>query len=300
MLEGQVAVLSSGLLTHRVGGPAGTPAESALSTERTTRYILYPNRQVPSFPGAQHFTRSGPRVAPRAALSAAGDRSIVNPRRHGDFHFAAHIRNAKTGSRTRRALRDPNSAGWSNGTARTPGCSRTCFVPRLDHRPLRIGSSLRGARHLLQAHGLQAAASPCRRRWNGRGGKARDARDDRRAPRRQRGLAGRPRVQQDAGLRRLPHRPLLPHPRRPRRPPARKDRPGRRSPHPHVSSAWVWTARWSPAAVAAAEEWTTAPATFAYREWAGRAVDRPARRFARLHVLPGPRWCTRAAANAVS
>jgi len=96
MLEGQVAVLSSGMLT---------PAESvdllrslrgsALYRADQHSYILYPDKEVPSFLGRNTFSAERAAECPLvAALVDAGDRSVVIQDVHGDFHFAAPIRNA--------------------------------------------------------------------------------------------------------------------------------------------------------------------------------------------------------------
>ena len=96
MLEGQVAVLSSGLLS---------PEESLelLRTLRTSRlfradqhsYILYPDKDLASF--LVRNTVSAERAAHCpliGTLVATGDRSIVVRDVLGDVHFAAAIRNA--------------------------------------------------------------------------------------------------------------------------------------------------------------------------------------------------------------
>ncbi|MBG6059255.1 hypothetical protein RCH16_002567 [Cryobacterium sp. MP_M5] len=97
MLEGQVAILSSGLLS---------PEESldvlgALRTSRLYRadqhsYILYPDKDLPSFLARNTFGAERAADCPLALrLVEAGDRSIVVRDVAGDLHFAAHIRNAQ-------------------------------------------------------------------------------------------------------------------------------------------------------------------------------------------------------------
>ncbi len=97
MLEGQVAVLSSGLLSPQesVALLRGLRS-SALYRPDQHSYILYPDRQVPSFLGRNTFTPEQAAGCPLvAALVAAGDRSVVIRDVEGNFHFAAHIRNAR-------------------------------------------------------------------------------------------------------------------------------------------------------------------------------------------------------------
>ncbi|TFB61056.1 hypothetical protein E3N86_08185 [Cryobacterium sp. Hz7] len=97
MLEGQVAILSSGLL-----GPEETlDLLGALRTSRLYRadqhsYILYPDKDLSSFLARNTFSAARAADCPLALrLIAAGDRSIVVRDVHGDLHFAAHIRNAR-------------------------------------------------------------------------------------------------------------------------------------------------------------------------------------------------------------
>ncbi|TFC09662.1 hypothetical protein E3O19_16535 [Cryobacterium algoritolerans] len=96
MLEGQVAILSSGLLS---------PQESlillgALRTSRLYRadqhsYILYPDKDLPTFLARNTFSAERAAGCPLVdRLIAAGDRSIIVRDVEGDMHFAAQIRNA--------------------------------------------------------------------------------------------------------------------------------------------------------------------------------------------------------------
>ena len=97
MLEGQVAILSSGLYD---------PVESlallgALRNSRLYRadqhsYILYPNKELPTFLGRNTFSAERAASCPLVErLITAGDRSIVVRDVNGDVHFAAQIHNAK-------------------------------------------------------------------------------------------------------------------------------------------------------------------------------------------------------------
>ncbi|MBC7290511.1 MAG: hypothetical protein H5T83_04115 [Actinotalea sp.] len=97
MLEGQVAVLSSGLLD---------PAEardllvalrtSALYREDQHSYLLYPDRDLPGFLAKNRVPADVAATAPLlAALVEAGDRSVVLRDRHGDYRFAPSVRNER-------------------------------------------------------------------------------------------------------------------------------------------------------------------------------------------------------------
>jgi hypothetical protein len=96
MLEGQVAVLSSGVLS---------PAEcldllEGLRASRLYRadqhsYILYPDKDLPTFLGRNTFTADqAAGCALVGELVAAGDRAIVVQDGTGDLHFGPHIHNA--------------------------------------------------------------------------------------------------------------------------------------------------------------------------------------------------------------
>ncbi|ADG73490.1 conserved hypothetical protein [Cellulomonas flavigena DSM 20109] len=97
MLEGQVAVLSSGLLT---------PAEaldlvralrgSALYRPDQHSYQLYPDRDLPTFLARNLLTAAQAAAAPLlGALVAAGDTSVVLRDVRGDHRFAPGLHNAR-------------------------------------------------------------------------------------------------------------------------------------------------------------------------------------------------------------
>ncbi|WP_130176950.1 hypothetical protein [Cryobacterium sp. SO1] len=97
MLEGQVAILSSGLL----GPEESLDLLGALRTSRLYRadqhsYILYPDKDLPPFLARNTFSAARAADCPLALMLAeAGDRSVVVRDLQGDLHFAAHIRNAR-------------------------------------------------------------------------------------------------------------------------------------------------------------------------------------------------------------
>ncbi|EYR63563.1 hypothetical protein N866_19805 [Actinotalea ferrariae CF5-4] len=96
MLEGQVAVLSSGLL-----GPA--EARDVLAALRTSplyradqhSYMLYPDRDLPTLLDKNRVPAARATSPLFAALVEAGDRSVVLRDRHGDYRFAPAVRNER-------------------------------------------------------------------------------------------------------------------------------------------------------------------------------------------------------------
>ncbi len=95
MLEGQVAVLSSGMLTSRESlALLRSLRHSPLYRADQHTYMLYPYRQLPGFLQKNHVPAA--RVAGSAlvaALAAAGDRRLLVMDKAGDFHFNGRFRN---------------------------------------------------------------------------------------------------------------------------------------------------------------------------------------------------------------
>jgi len=96
MLEGQVAVLSSGLL-----GPAESLSlfkqlrQSDLFIADQHSYMLYPDREVAPFIGRNTLPRNWTRKVPAiAALVAEGDRSVILLDEEGFAHFHGDLDNA--------------------------------------------------------------------------------------------------------------------------------------------------------------------------------------------------------------
>jgi hypothetical protein len=96
MLEGQVAILSSGLLDAEASlALLNAMRQSGLYRPDQQTYMLYPNRTLPGFLAKN-------RVAPEevaasalvAALDAAGDRRLLVRDDAGDYHFNGSFRNA--------------------------------------------------------------------------------------------------------------------------------------------------------------------------------------------------------------
>jgi len=103
MLEGQVAILSSGLLgADEALELLGSLRRSRLYRADQHSYVLYPDRDLPGFLAKN--TIPPERVdgcALLAALVAAGDTRIVVRDENGDVHFHGALRNGKS---VRRAL----------------------------------------------------------------------------------------------------------------------------------------------------------------------------------------------------
>ncbi|GAA5179006.1 hypothetical protein GCM10025771_19770 [Niveibacterium umoris] len=96
MLEGQVAVLSSGALTASESADLlDVLFASAIYREDQRSFMLYPDRQLPGFLAKNQVPAA--RVAQIAllrAMAARGDVSIIEPDRTGAFRFAATFANA--------------------------------------------------------------------------------------------------------------------------------------------------------------------------------------------------------------
>jgi hypothetical protein len=106
MLEGQVAILSSGMLS---GGESLLLLESLrnspLYRPDQHTYILYPDRNLPGFLEKNCMTPeqvNGLRLV--SELVKAGDQSLVVMDEEGNYHFSGHIRNVKDITRTLDAI----------------------------------------------------------------------------------------------------------------------------------------------------------------------------------------------------
>lgn len=96
MLEGQVAVLSSGLLS---GDEAvellDALRQSALYRPDQDSYILYPNRELPSFLAKNQLTREQVSALPLLSkLLENGNSRIIKQDAEGGYHFNGDFRNA--------------------------------------------------------------------------------------------------------------------------------------------------------------------------------------------------------------
>jgi hypothetical protein len=106
MLEGQVAMLSSGLLTGAESlALLDSMKHSPLYRADQHSYILYPDRKLPGFVEKNNLTPeqvSG--LALVAELVKAQDKTLIVQDEEGNYHFAGHLRNAKDVTRALEAL----------------------------------------------------------------------------------------------------------------------------------------------------------------------------------------------------
>jgi hypothetical protein len=101
MLEGQVAILSSGLLSSNEAlALLQSLRNSALYQEEQQSYILYPDRTLPGFLQKNCLTHNQiADVALFEMLLEAHDQSIITRDVNGVYHFSGHIRNFNDVSR---------------------------------------------------------------------------------------------------------------------------------------------------------------------------------------------------------
>jgi hypothetical protein len=106
MLEGQVAILSSGLLTGAESlALLESMKRSPLYRANQHSYILYPDRNLPGFIEKNSITPdqvSG--LALVSELVKSRDKTLIVQDEEGNYHFAGHLRNAKDVTRTLNAL----------------------------------------------------------------------------------------------------------------------------------------------------------------------------------------------------
>jgi hypothetical protein len=120
MLEGQVAILSSGLLT---GEKSLTLLESLRHSQLyradQQTYILYPDRKLTPFLKKNCMTPAQVSdVALVSGLEKAHDRTLIIRDEDGNYHFSGHIRNFKDVTRSLAALKlRPEYAGLVNADA---------------------------------------------------------------------------------------------------------------------------------------------------------------------------------------
>lgn len=113
MLEGQVAVLSSGYLPARESIELlHALRHSALYRADQHSYILYPDRQLPRFKDKNNIPEE---VAERSPLirklAADGNRRLVERDLAGRYHFNGSFNNAKS---VEKALRELNEEGYAS------------------------------------------------------------------------------------------------------------------------------------------------------------------------------------------
>ncbi len=97
MFEGQVAILSSGLLSSEQSLELiQAIRQSALYRADQHSYILYPNRRLPGFLEKNYIDANhAASLALLVELVKQGDQSLIIADANGEYHFSANIRNAK-------------------------------------------------------------------------------------------------------------------------------------------------------------------------------------------------------------
>lgn len=96
MLEGQVAVLSSGYLSPKNALILlDNMKESTLFRDDQYSYLLYPNKQLPKFLEKNNIPKEAIKTSElMTAMLAAGDNSLVEGDIKGDYHFNGNFKNA--------------------------------------------------------------------------------------------------------------------------------------------------------------------------------------------------------------
>jgi hypothetical protein len=114
MLEGQVAALSSGLLSNEEAlALLDSLRAGPLYRADQNSYILYPDRELPGFLEKNHIPNDLAQKSKLVqALVAARDQSLMLQDINGDYHFAGELRNIKDVNRVLEALtHQPRFAG---------------------------------------------------------------------------------------------------------------------------------------------------------------------------------------------
>jgi len=108
MLEGQVAILSSGMLSSQEAlGLLRGLRESRMYRADQHSYMLYPERELPGFLEKNRFTQE--QVAGSALIARLvedGDHSLIERDVNGIYHFHGSFRNAKDVARVLSELRE--------------------------------------------------------------------------------------------------------------------------------------------------------------------------------------------------
>ncbi len=133
MLEGQVAALSSGLLSpQQASDLLAALRGSPLYRADQNSYLLYPDRDLPGFLQRNTFDASAAADCPLVeALVAAQDRRLVIQDVNGELHFAAHIRNARSVSHELDRL--STDSAWRDLVEQNRGCLLDLFEQVFQH-----------------------------------------------------------------------------------------------------------------------------------------------------------------------
>jgi hypothetical protein len=107
MLEGQVAILSSGILSSEESlALLESLRQSSLYLPDQHSYILYPDRELPGFLEKNSLSPEQVRhIRLFPPLVEANDRSLVTKDLHGVYHFSATIRNLRDVNQALEALK---------------------------------------------------------------------------------------------------------------------------------------------------------------------------------------------------
>jgi hypothetical protein len=106
MLEGQVAVLSSGYLSPQESlAVLEALRQSALYTERQNSYLLYPDRELSRFMAKNIIPQADiQRSALLQALVSAGDSSLIESNSQGGYHFNGTFNNVASAQSAMQSL----------------------------------------------------------------------------------------------------------------------------------------------------------------------------------------------------
>lgn len=133
MLEGQVAVLSSGYLDAKASlGVLDVLKASELFREDQYSYILYPNRQLPLFTEKNNIPAKQVKESKLLSqLIADNDASILSADNLGNYHFNGAFRNANV---LENALEKLNSSDYSELLAEEKEQVLAIFEEMFDHQ----------------------------------------------------------------------------------------------------------------------------------------------------------------------
>ena len=108
MLEGQVAVLSSGYLKPEEALDVLVALrQSAIYTARQNSYLLYPDRELTRFIDKNIIREADvERSALLKALVSAGDRSLVEKSSEGGYHFNGSLNNVVSAKKAMQSLKE--------------------------------------------------------------------------------------------------------------------------------------------------------------------------------------------------
>jgi hypothetical protein len=133
MLEGQVAVLSSGYLSPEESlAVLEALRQSALYTERQNSYLLYPDRELSRFMDKNIIPPSQlQRSALLQALVASGDSSLVESNSQGGYHFNGAFNNVMSAQAAMESLAEN---GYADLVAQDQALVEEIFESVFNHR----------------------------------------------------------------------------------------------------------------------------------------------------------------------